>query len=116
MKRINNFDEFINERFLFKTKFEPAEDKSPKLEDKPDLNDVADIVHPIDYSLVTISEEDLTPEKLEDVLDVILSIEDPDVKVRLIRKLKSDHPHIIDSEPYKKIYWNAIKKWHESIK
>jgi hypothetical protein len=127
MKKINNFGEFVGEGFLdrFKRKNKSEfdhrsyevgySDLEPDENPKPNLNDAADTIHPIDYSLVSISDE-LTPEKLEEVLDEIVSIEDPDVKARLIRKLKLDHPHIIDSEPYRKIYWNAIKKWHESIK
>jgi hypothetical protein len=121
MRKINDFGQFLNEGFFNRFKNKKSEfdhrsydtgysDLEPNENPEPDLNAAADRIHPINYDIIAIDDE-LTAEKLEEILDNVLSIEDSDEKIRLITRLKSEHPEIIENPLFRTVYSNSVRKW-----
>lgn len=60
--------------------------------------------------------EELTVKELQNILDFALGLPDVESRTTLVSFLKSVHPEIREKEPWKKIYWDFVKKWHKELK
>ena len=60
--------------------------------------------------------EDLTVKELENILQFALELPDVESRTSMISFLKMVHPEIREKEPWKKIYWEYVKKWHGQLK
>lgn len=65
--------------------------------------------------------EKLTPEELKNVLEFAANIEAFETKTALMSNLKlahtkKGHCYLKEEEPWKKIWWEYAKKWHENTK
>lgn len=56
--------------------------------------------------------EELTVQELSNVLDFALGLPSKEEQTTLLSFMKMVHPYIREKEPWKKIYWDYIKKWH----
>jgi hypothetical protein len=60
--------------------------------------------------------EELTVQELTNILEWALDLPDVESKTSMISFLKMVHPEIKEKEPWKKIYWDAVKQWHIGLK
>ena len=60
--------------------------------------------------------EELTMKELQNVLEFALDLPDVESRTPMIAFLKFVHPEIRDKEPWKKLYWDFIKRWHKDLK
>jgi hypothetical protein len=60
--------------------------------------------------------EKLTTTDLTNVLEYALGLPDVESRTSLIAFTKMVHPYVRDDEPYKKIYWDYVRKWHVDLK
>jgi len=54
----------------------------------------------------------ITPEEMKNVYDFALTLPQKETQSTLLSFLKMIHPYFLTDEPYKKIRWDYIKKWH----
>jgi hypothetical protein len=62
------------------------------------------------------NEKRLSIQQLKDSLSVFLSDDDVESCTKNLKALKDKFPYIREEEPFKTIWWDAVKKWHEKVK
>ena len=60
--------------------------------------------------------DELTTKELTNVLEFALGLPDVESRTSMISFLKTVHPYIREKEPWKKIYWEYVKRWHVELK
>lgn len=67
-------------------------------------------------NVVDVDKNKISPEELKNKLNDILDIENFEECTKQLVNLKDKCPYVRTEEPFKSIYWNAVKKWRDKLK
>ena len=63
-----------------------------------------------------VQKDYISPDELEAQLNSALNLDDFEASTKMIRSIKDDYPYIKNQSPYKEIYNDFLKEWHDKFK